>query len=79
MTLQTEHNADARLAFEPLVRRGQVIHVPITVTLEAFAQDNGDGTWTVTVPDVTNGTATGPSLDIALRRMADALSWIVPA
>ena len=59
--------------------RSSVIRVPITVTLEALAQDNGDGTWTVAVPALTRGTETAPTLDCALRRMSDVLSVVEQA
>lgn len=58
--------------------RSAIVRVPITVTLEALAQDNGDGTWTVAVPALTHRTETAQTLDCALRRMADALSIEAP-
>jgi hypothetical protein len=79
--ITTQQPADpvARVAVEADVRRGPVLHVPLTISVEALVQDNGNGTWTVAVPSMTRGIETAPSLRTALLRMADALSWTITA
>lgn len=75
MTEQDQSTStEARVPLEPLVRRGPVQRVPIQITLQALVQDNGDGTWSATVPVLSLGVETGPSLEITLQRLADALS-----
>ena len=54
--------------------RGQIARVPIQITLTALLQDNGDGTWSATVPVLSLDVETGPGRDITLQRLADALS-----
>ena len=59
MTDQNSTDHDARLAFEPLVRRGPVTHGRIDVRVRCFVQRNGDGTVTVSVPRLSYDAWTG--------------------
>lgn len=56
--------------------RSDVIHVPITVTIDALAQDNGDGTWTAiaSLGGRSVGPITGETRDEALSLVADLAS-----
>lgn len=72
-----DKSATGSVNSDRLVRpnRGPVQSVPIWLTLEALVQDNGDGTWSATVPALTRGVETGPSKEIVLHRLKQALSW----
>lgn len=68
---------DARLAFDPRVRRCTVRRGRIGVTVRCLLQDNGDGTVTVSVPrlshDAWTGTTEAEAKNIALRALDDPI------
>lgn len=54
--------------------RGPIERAPILIRMNALIQENGDGTWSASVPVLSLGVVTGPSRDVTLRCLADSLS-----